>query len=624
VKSEQCQADLYAARRKEFERQGEQLAARSRLLSNLRGLSFGTAVIAALVAIFGSAHLTAGVIAGVAALAFIVLVPLHARVIEKEQDARRWASVNADAEARCSGRWLELPDDGARYFDPSHQYSEDLDLFGRGSLFQRLCVAHTRYGQDRLARMLDAPAALDEVATRQNAVRAFVSALELRQKLEAHALAVIERPAGPASDAPTSKSVALRREPPDPGPFLRWAEGPPTLAHRAWILWSARLLPVVSVTAMLAASLGHLHAIVWAAPLTLQVLINWGVRVEVAAVFHAVSATQGAFLRYGAMLETLEGVDLPASLLRTVPANGSSKGKLPSRAMRQFRQIVGWFDLRHNGLVHPFVDSVLMWDVHCVVALERWKSRHGQRTRSWFEAIGEAEALSSFAALAHDEPGFCFAELVVGPPKFSARALGHPLIADGRRVTNDVELPSPGSALLVTGSNMSGKSTLLRSMGLAAVMGLAGGPVCAARLVMSPLRIGTSVRVRDSLESGVSHFYAELAKLKRVLTLAEAGSDVLFLLDEILHGTNSRERQIGARWLLGELIRHGAIGAVSTHDEALCELSGALKEHVRQVHFREDVSMGKMSFDYLLRPGPVASGNALRLMRSVGLGVPSG
>jgi hypothetical protein len=619
VHSEQCQADLYAARRQEYERLGERLAARSRLLSNLRGLSFGTAAIAALVAIFGSQHLTSGIVAGAAALAFLVLVPVHARVIEREEDARRWALVNVDAEARCSGRWLDLPDDGARYFDPSHQYSEDLDLFGRGSLFQRLCVAHTRYGQDRLARMLDAPAELDQLAERQNAVRSLAPALELRQKLEAHALAVVERPVERASGAPTGKSVALRREPPDPDPFLRWAEGRPTFAYRRWVAWSARLLPVVSMTAMVAASLGHLPAIVWVLPLTVQVLINWGVRLEIGAVFHAVSATQGAFLRYGAMLEALEGVEVPSSLLQSVRANG---GTLPSRAMRQFRQIVGWFDLRHNGLVHPFVDSVLMWDVHCVVALDRWKSRHGGHTRGWFQAIGEVEALSSFAALAHDEPGFCFAEIVVGPPKFSAQALGHPLIADARRVTNDVELSSPGSALLVTGSNMSGKSTLLRSMGLAAVMGLAGCPVCAGRLVISPLRIGTSVRVRDSLESGVSHFYAELGKLKRVLTLAEAGADVLFLLDEILHGTNSRERQIGARWLLAELVRLGAIGAVSTHDEALCELSGALKEHVRQVHFREDVSMGKMSFDYVLRPGPVTSGNALRLMRSVGLEVP--
>ncbi|MBN1610676.1 MAG: DNA mismatch repair protein MutS [Polyangiaceae bacterium] len=620
--SQQCQADFYAARRQEFERHGERIAAQSRLLSNLRGLSFGTAAIAVLVAIFGSQHLTAGVIAALAALAFIVLVPVHARVIEKEEDARRWASVNADAEARCSGRWLELPEDGARYVDPSHPYSEDLDLFGRGSLFQRLCLAHTRFGQDRLARMLDSPTEFDQIAERQNAVRAFAPALELRQRLEAHALAVVERPDRPAAPTPTGKSAALRREPPDPDPFLRWAEGPSALAHRRWLVWSGRLLPVVSVTAILAASLGHLHAIVWAVPLMVQVLINWGVRVEVGTVFQAVSATQGAFLRYGAMLEVLEGIELDSLLLRSVRANSASKGTLPSRAMRHFRRTVGWFDLRHNGLVHPFVDSVLMWDVHCVVALDRWKHRHGRNTRGWFEAIGEAEALSSFAALAHDAPGFCFAEIVVGPPRFSAQALGHPLIADARRVTNDVELSSPGCMLLVTGSNMSGKSTLLRSMGLAAVMGLAGCPVCAERLAMSPLRIGTSMRVRDSLESGVSHFYAELGKLKRVLTLAHAGSDVLFLLDEILHGTNSRERQIGARWLLGELIRHGVIGAVSTHDEALCELSGALKEHVRQVHFREDVSMGKMSFDFLLRPGPVTSGNALRLMRSVGLDVP--
>jgi DNA mismatch repair ATPase MutS len=205
---------------------------------------------------------------------------------------------------------------------------------------------------------------------------------------------------------------------------------------------------------------------------------------------------------------------------------------------------------------------------------------------------------------------------------FEAIGLGHPLIPARQRVANDVVLTGPGSALLVTGSNMSGKSTLLRAMGMSAVLGLAGSAVCATRMRLSPMRVYTSMRISDSLSAGVSHFYAELEKLRQALGATRGDVPVFFLLDEILHGTNSEERQVGARWVLGELIQAGAIGAVSTHDMALCALPPTLMHKVRTVHLRESVEGERMTFDYKLRPGPVSGGNALRLMRSLGLDVP--
>jgi DNA mismatch repair ATPase MutS len=212
--------------------------------------------------------------------------------------------------------------------------------------------------------------------------------------------------------------------------------------------------------------------------------------------------------------------------------------------------------------------------------------------------------------------------VIAGPARFEAKELGHPLIPFASRVANDVSLPEPGRALLITGSNMSGKSTLMRSMGLAAVMAQAGAPVCAARCELSPLAVRTSIKISDSLASGVSHFYAEVARLKGVLDATRESMPVFFLLDEILHGTNSNERQIGARWLLSQLVEKNAIGAVSTHDVELCRLPTGLMNHVAQCHLRESVQDGKMTFDYRLRPGPVRGGNALRLMQLVGLPVP--
>jgi DNA mismatch repair ATPase MutS len=290
--------------------------------------------------------------------------------------------------------------------------------------------------------------------------------------------------------------------------------------------------------------------------------------------------------------------------------------------MRDFERIVSWFELRHNGLIHPFANAFLLWDLHSVLRLEQWQARAGRGARSWFRALGEMEALSSFAGLAFDAPSFAWPEFAVGPARFEADALGHPLIPSADRVANDVALEGPGKALLVTGSNMSGKSTFLRAIGLAAVLASSGAPVCATRLRMSPLAVRTSLKISDSLARGVSHFYAEVARLKAVLDSTRGTTPVLFLLDEILHGTNSEERKTGARWVLGELIARGAVGAVSTHDQGLCELPSALMASVAQCHFRETVRDGQMTFDYKLRPGPVSGGNALRLMRLVGLPVP--
>jgi DNA mismatch repair ATPase MutS len=324
------------------------------------------------------------------------------------------------------------------------------------------------------------------------------------------------------------------------------------------------------------------------------------------------------------MLRLVEGLALDAPLIVALKERLLASKSPPSAAMARLERILGWFELRHNGLVYPFVNLITLWDIHCTLALERWRNDVRDVIADWFVVLGELEALSSLAGLAHDEPGFAFPELTNAAtgPLFVTEALGHPLIPTERRVTNDVSLETKGSALLVTGSNMSGKSTLLRAMGVAAVLAYAGAPVCARRLRLAPLTIRTSVRVSDSLERGVSHFYAEVKKLGLVLEAARDEQPVLFLLDEVLHGTNSRERQIGARWLIAELIRRGGVGAVSTHDEELCRLTPELMSHVRLVHFREQVENGSMTFDYLLREGPVKAGNALRVMQLAGLDVP--
>jgi hypothetical protein len=603
---------LYEARLARARAEAERLGALSHRVSNFRGLAFAVAAAAGLTLALEHSPIVATAVMVMGFVTFAALVVVHGRVLERENTAARRASVCADALARTSEDFRKLPQDGRRFAGAEHPYADDLDLFGPSSLFQRVSVAHTRFGEDALARMLKLPAPPVEVKRRQAALRALALELDLRQELETHAFTLLRD---------EQKNETRRRPPPEPQALFDWARETNGLLSDGLVVVASRLLPFVTLGGLIVWERGHTPLVFFAAAL-LQAALLMRASGPCRRAFAACSSSQGAFQTYGPMLRIIEELALDAELLRELKARLDTGGQRPSRVMAEFERILGWADLRYNGLVYPIVNILTLWDIHCTLALERWRKRAGAALERWFEVIGEMEALSSLAGLAHDEPDFTFPDVGEEEPPFVAEALGHPLIARGVRVTNHVELTTPGSALLVTGSNMSGKSTLLRAMGLAAVMAQAGAPVCARRLRLMPAVIRTSLRVSDSLESGVSHFYAEVKKLKLTLDATSGQAKVLFLLDEILHGTNSRERQVGARWLLAELLRHDASGAVSTHDEELCRLPSELMSRVKLVHFRETVKDDKMTFDYLLREGPVKAGNALRVMRLAGLDVP--
>jgi hypothetical protein len=466
-----------------------------------------------------------------------------------------------------------------------------------------------------LARWLAQAGSVAEARTRQAIARRLSSELELRQELEARALSLSLPRVWTRGDA---KPIP----PPDPEPLLRWAEARSREQFSTPLLIVVRGMPLITLLAVVVALFFAVPTVVWALPVSLQIVLLFRFREATFETYNSVSLGQNVFSQYGPMLQLL------SKLLQQVPELHALRERVgedlsaPEQSMREFARWVGWFELRSNPLVHPVANAFLLWDVHCTIGLTRWRERWGSRVRGWFEALGEAEAYSSLAGIAHDNPGFAWPELHDERVLFQATDLAHPLIESEARVGNSVDLPEAGRALLVTGSNMSGKSTLLRAMGLAQVMALAGAPVCASRLSTCGLSVCTSLRISDSLEQGVSHFYAELRKLKAVVETARERSTVLFLLDEILHGTNSLERQVGARWVLSELLQRGAIGAVSTHDTGLCELPPQLMQRVTQVHLRETVQDERMTFDYKVRPGPVQGGNALRLMRSLGLDVP--
>lgn len=604
--------DLYEARLARARGEEELLQKRSRQVSNLRGLAFLVVAGGAFAVLVGKEPALSGALAFVAFVAFVAFIAWHGRVLAREDAASRAAAVNHDALLRSSGRFRELAEDGQRFQALEHPYADDLDLFGRGSLYQRISVAHTRFGEDALARFLSDPAPPEIVERRQTAVRALAEKLDLRQHFEALSFAV---------SSGEHRDKNKKRPVPDPAALIEWAESRDGVSSDPIATWGARSVPLVTLAGLVLWSRGFPPFVLLAA-LLVQFYLLFRSSASCSRAFTACSSTEGAFRSYGPMFRLLEEMKLDVPLLAELKARLLKSGSPPSVAMARLERVLGWFELRHNGLVYPFVNLLTLWDVHCTLALERWRETVRGALPDWFQVLGEVEALSSLAGLAHDEADFTFPEVRAGGPLFVAEALAHPLIEAGRRVPNDVSLETQGTALLVTGSNMSGKSTLLRAMGVAAVLAYAGGTVCARRLRIAPMTIRTSVRVTDSLERGVSHFLAEVKKLSAVLEASQGGKPVFFLLDEVLHGTNSRERQIGARWLLSELLKRGAVGAVSTHDEELCRLTPELMSRVSLVHFRETVEDGKMTFDFRLREGPVKAGNALRVMHLAGLDVP--
>jgi hypothetical protein len=541
-----------------------------------------------------------------AVVVFAALVIVHGRVLSGAERAAAGVRFHERGLARMDDAWSALPSTGVRFAAEDHPYTDDLDVFGPSSLFQRLDRTETRFGEERLAKLLTAacdPVDLDGVRARQAAVKDLAARVVFRERFSAAGAIAAE-------------------DKPDPAPFLAWAEGAmPFEGRKAWAI-VAWILPAFVLAGAIASEVAGAPFWAWALPLALEVAVLSATSRYTAPIAGAISAREGAFARFGEMLALLAAEPFEAPLLREAQARLRASGAEATTEMARLQRHLSFLEARNNEVWRFFIGPVLLWDIHWVGALEGWRLRAGRHVRPWLEAIGEIEAVASLAGLAFECPEYAFPELS-NAPIFEAAALGHPLIAPKKRVCNDVALRGPGTALVITGSNMSGKSTLLRAIGVNAVLALAGGPVCAKRLVLGPVRVAASMRVRDSLAEGVSRFYAEVRKLKGVIERARAlrVPATLFLLDEVLHGTNSRERLIGARAIVHELIARGAMGGVSTHDLALGDLEEALPGAVKNVHFEEQVEGDTMTFDYRLREGVVHSSNALRIMRMVGIDV---
>jgi hypothetical protein len=552
-------------------------------------------------------------------LTFGVLVYWHSRVEARERWFATLSLVNGEAAARVAREWDRLAPSGEAGPGPAHAFADDLDLFGRASLFELLGWAGTDPGRRTLSSWLTAPAPPDTVRARQQAVAELAGLASFREDFAALGRLANE----PAKDVEG---------------FLEWAEGGRWLRGRRWLPWTARALALL-VGSLLAAQLAGLtDRPLWLYPVLLSLAVLAVYEKPMLGIFSRVFARSRPFEQYAALFSRITGRAFTSPTLRRIQQELRESGVAADVEMARLDTIRQYADLRLVVIFHPVIALLTLWDVHVLAELERWQARTAPHLRRWLAALGEFDALAALAALAHDNPGWAFPEIVERGDRLDATALGHPLLPGDRRVPNDVSVGPPGSFLLVTGSNMSGKSTLLRAVGLNVVLAQAGGPVCADSMRLPPLALCTSMRIEDSLEAGVSYFMAGLQRLALVVSAARAASRggplLLYLLDEVLQGTNTAERQVAVRRILGHLLALPVIGAVTTHDLELAaceELSAAS----RPVHFSEGIegvgpagrppsvaqaaAGARLSFDYTLKPGIATSRNALKLLRMMGL-----
>ena len=538
--------------------------------------------------------------------------------------------------ARLDGRWQTTGADGARFLDDHHLYGRDLDVFGTASLFRLLSNARTRMGEKTLAAWLSVPSAPDIVKERQQAAVELAPNLDLRENLSVLGEEV------EAGVHPEALAAWGEREPVlMPGPFRAVARVLSLLgagAIASFFFYLAAGLKIIEPAPETLVTVVVYFAVV--AVSLVGVMLRFKSRTD--PIIEEVDEAAADLSLLSAVLAKLEAEQFSSPRLQALRAELDVEGRPPSYCIRRLNFLTDMADSRHNQFV-AWIGPVLLWDLHLAYALEDWRRGSGPALRRWLSAVGEIEALSSLAGYRYEHPDDVFPEFTTESPVFDGEQLRHPLLAEDVSIANDVKIGGDLRVLVVSGSNMSGKSTLLRTVGLNTVLAQAGAPVRAKRLRLSRLSVGASIQIQDSLQEGTSRFFAEITRLGRIMAKArgeKAGKDqrpgveerdnrreddalppVLFLVDELLNGTNSHDRRIGAEAIVRGLVDRSAIGLVTTHDLALAHIADALGPGGENVHFEDHLEDGRMRFDYLLRPGVVEKSNAIALMRSVGLEV---
>ncbi|CAK7010355.1 DNA mismatch repair protein [Tissierella sp.] len=534
------------------------------------------------------------------AIIFICLIIYHNIIKDKLNFSKEIININNRYLARVDGNWIDFNDIGEEFIDKEHKYSFDLDIVGKKSLFQFINIANTWNGRKTLARdLLETSYNKTEIYLRQEAIKELSSKLDFCQELE-------------------YLGGKHKKELLDPENLIKYAESKEIMIKSQRVRELIHFLPIIVIPLSVAIIIFKMKRIYVLIPLLilLQFLL-WMIRFST---MNNILKPVGTFKRnletYMDILKLLEKENFQSKKLNSIKEILFSGEYSSILAIKELDKITERINLRHNNaLIYLVFNGLFLWDYECVFLLENWKNTYGLEVKKWIEAIGEVESLISLSVLMQIDEGVSFPTIDNSNLRVSGESLGHPLISNNERVLNNIKIDD--SILIITGSNMSGKTTFLRTIGINLVLAYSGGPVYASKMSCPILEIFTSMRVTDDLKNGISTFYAELLRIKEIINYANKNNNIIFLIDEIFRGTNSEDRILGAKNVLGNLNKLGVVGAITTHDLELCIL--AKYNRIENYHFSEQYKNNKIHFDYKIKPGKSTSTNAKYLMESVGI-----
>jgi MutS domain V len=522
----------------------------------------------------------------------------HERVIRTLRLCARRIAFYERGLARLGNKWMGTGETGDRFSNPAHPYARDLDIFGTGSLFELLCTARTRAGEETLAKWLLMPAAPQEVERRNEALTELRTRVDLRQDLSV-----------------LGKDF---RSGVQPEALVAWAEDSPTLTPGLLQIVSP-VLAVLWICSLVAWSVFSIRYPTFViSVVNLAVTLKFRERTSKSA--SAIEQAAKDLKLLSQVLARVEGESFGARKLKALHSILQRDGLVASSSIAALDRRVDFLVSRRH-LALQAIDPFVFWSLQWTLSIEAWRRKCGSAIRDWLAALGEIESLLDLAGYAYEHPLDVFPVFTDESPVFEAEGLAHPLIPENRAVRNDLTLGRDLRLIIISGPNMAGKSTFIRAVGINAVLAQCGAPVRAHKLRLSPLAVGASVCVLDSLQGGISRFYAEITRLKVISDLTDGPMPVLFLLDELLQGTNSHDRRMGAEAVVRNLLKRGAIGLLTTHDLALTDIAIDLASSGANFHFEDHLEDGQLRFDHHLSQGIVQTSNALQLMRSIGLQV---
>lgn len=532
-------------------------------------------------------------------LIFLTVLRWHQRLRYKQQHHAFLKQINLAETDRLQGK-IQAFDTGERYANAHHPYTSDLDIFGSHSLFQLLNRAVTAIGKDKLANWLQQPAPADIIIARQTAIAELVPALDWRQQLQAQAM-------------------HYKQKAEEPLLFFRWLHEPDFYQNKAWLKGCLFILPLATLLALVGWWQEWVSYYPAGALVLTQYLLCYRYQAARDAYYEQSSGMYEVLRSYQVLLSHIERLPVQAPLLQEWQSMLRIKGKPASGYFQELAGIIEYLSARLNTFMSFLLNNILMWDFFWMYRLENWKKNMATNLEPVLQAVSDMEALASLAAFNYANPAYAVPEMSRQPFEIQATELGHPLIFAASRITNNFSMAGAGQTLVITGSNMSGKSTFLRTVGINLVLAFAGAGVSARFFRVYPAQVFTAMRTQDNLAESTSSFYAELKRLKMLLDLTAAGTPVYYLLDEILKGTNSRDRHLGAQALIRQLHRRHASGLISTHDLELGYMHNESPDYIQNYSFNSVIEGDQIIFDYKLQPGICSSFNASKLMQQMGI-----